>query len=238
MTGTIHQKLQDSEESYLNTTFWEIQPLFLFVQNGDTEQLETRLDIQLERFPAGRISRDARKQMEYLTVSLVNTFMIAAIEGGVYPPDANAIADKALRSLSRIRSVSEIPELISEAAIQLCDMVRETKRKDSGNIHVEKAKNYLSAHLTQEIRMEQVANAVGISLFHLSHIFKSCTGYTMREYLTQERINAAKQLLTENEKTIPQIAFLLRFCDQSYFTKVFRGKTGMTPVQYRNRFIF
>ena len=176
--------------------------------------------------------------MEYLTVSLVNTFMIAAIEGGVYPPDANAAADKALLSLSRIRSVSEIPEIISEAAIQLCGMVRETKRKDSGNIHVEMAKHYLETHLTQEIRMEEVSRSIGISLFHLSRIFKTHTGYSMREYLIRERIDAAKQLLAENKKTIPEVAFLLRFCDQSYFTKVFREKTGMTPVQYRNQFIF
>ena len=93
MPDSVQQKLLDSEESYLNTTFWDIQPLFLLVQNGDTAQLKARLHVQLEKFPAGRITRDARKQLEYLTVSLVNTFMIAAIQGGVYPPEANAIAD-------------------------------------------------------------------------------------------------------------------------------------------------
>ena len=109
MQDTMDQKLMDSEESYLNTTFWEIYPLFLQVQNGDEAALRAALDIHLDQFPAGRITRDARKQYEYLTVSLVNTFMIAAIEGGVYPPDANAIADQALRKLSQIRSVSELP---------------------------------------------------------------------------------------------------------------------------------
>ena len=159
MSDYVQQKLLDSEESYLNTTFWDIQPLFLLVQNGETAQLKARLHVQLEKFPAGRITRDARKQLEYLTVSLVNTFMIAAIQGGVYPPEANAIADQALRRLSQIKTVTEIPALVSEAALRLCEMVRETRRQDTGNVHVEKAKHYLTDHLTQEIRTDDIAEA-------------------------------------------------------------------------------
>ena len=237
MPDSVQQKLLDSEESYLNTTFWDVHPLFLLVQNGDTAQLKDRLHVQLEKFPAGRITRDARKQLEYLTVSLVNTFMIAAIQGGVYPPEANAIADQALRRLSQIRSVTEIPALVSEAALRLCEMVRETRRQDTGNVHVEKAKHYLTDHLTQEIRTEDIAEAVGLSPYHLSRLFKTHTGLTIREYLARERIEAAKQLLAVSDRTIPQIASLLRFCDQSYFTMVFRRQTGQTPGEYRNKYI-
>ena len=237
MSDSVQQKLLDSEESYLNTTFWDIQPLFLLVQNGETAQLKARLHVQLEKFPAGRITRDARKQLEYLTVSLVNTFMIAAIQGGVYPPEANAIADQALRRLSQIRSVTEIPALVSEAALRLCEMVRETRRQDTGNVHVEKAKHYLTDHLTQEIRTDDIAEAVGLSPYHLSRLFKTHTGLTLREFLTKERIEAAKQLLATTDRTIPQIASLLRFCDQSYFTMVFRRQTGQTPGEYRNKYI-
>ena len=159
MPDSVQQKLLDSEESYLNTTFWDVHPLFLLVQNGETAQLKDRLHVQLEKFPAGRITKDARKQLEYLTVSLVNTFMIAAIQGGVYPPEANAIADQALHRLSQIKSVTEIPALVSEAALRLSEMVRITKDRDTGNVHVEKAKHYLSDHLTQEIRTEEIAAA-------------------------------------------------------------------------------
>ena len=160
MPDTVHQLLRDSEENYLNTSFWEVHPLFLMVQNGETDQLGDRLHLQLERFPSGRISRDERKQLEYLTVSLVNTFMIAAIQGGVYPPDANAAADRALRRLSQSKSAAEIPPIVNEAALRLCKMVRDTKLHDTGNVHVEKAKQYLSTHLTQEIRTEDIAAAV------------------------------------------------------------------------------
>lgn len=229
----VYQKLRDSEDSYLNTTFWEIHPLFVMIQNGETEHLRRSLNIQLERFPEGRITRDARKQLEYLTVSLVNTFMIAAIQGGAYPPEANAAADRALRRLSQIREAGELPDIVRQCGVDLCEMVRITKDQDSGNPHVERAKHYLSDHLTQEISTEDVAADVGLSAYHLSRLFKSHTGMTMRQYLTSLRIDAAKELLITSDRTILQIASLLRFCDQSYFTMVFRRQTGMTPMQYR-----
>ncbi len=235
MSETVRQKLMDSENSFLNTTFWNVMPLFLLVRSGDTPSLRENLHLELERFPAGRITRDERKQLEYLTVSLVNTFMIAAIQGGVYPPEANAVADRALRRLSQLRSTADIPGIVNDAAVQLSELVRAFHEQDTGNGHVEKAKHYLSDHLTQEIRMEDVAAAVGVSPYHLSRLFKSLTGMTMREYLTRERIETAKQLLAASERSIPQIASLLRFCDQSYFTKVFREITGQTPRQYREQ---
>ncbi|MDO4192627.1 MAG: helix-turn-helix transcriptional regulator [Erysipelotrichaceae bacterium] len=55
----------------------------------------------------------------------------------------------------------------------------------------------------------------------------------MVEYLRDERISAAKELLVLMDKSIAEIAQLLRFCDQSYFIAVFRRNTGMTPNTYR-----
>lgn len=233
MLDTRLQKLMDSEEGYLNTSFWDIHPLFLMIYNGEVERLKAEIHISLDKIPAGRITRDERKQSEYLTVCLVTAFMIAAIYGGVYPPEANAIADQALYRLSLIRSVSDIPDIVRKEAVTLCEMVRETKRTDTGNIHVEKAKHYMSTHLTQTIQMVDVAQAVGLSQFHLSRLFKASTGMTMQKYLIQKRIETAKHLLLTSDRTIPQIAFLLRFCDQSYFTQVFRKETGLTPGQFR-----
>ncbi len=236
MSDTLSQKLFDSESNYTNTTFWHIHPLFLLIRDGDLASLQATLDIQLERFPsAGRISRDTKKQFEYLSVSLVNTFMIAAIQGGVYPPDANAVADDALRKIARIRMPAEIPPILTDAAFRLCTLVREVTRSDTHNPHVERARQYLSTHLTQEIHIGDVAREVGLSQYHLCRLFRSLTGMTIRQYLTKERIRTAKQLLAATDTSIPEIAALLRFCDQSHFTLTFRKQEGMTPKEFRNR---
>jgi len=229
------QRIDDSEHRYLNTTFWDVNPLFLLVQEGNLEGFRDTFDIRLEDFPAvGRISDNMRKQYEYLTVSLVNTFMIAAILGGAYPPEANWIADRALRRLSTLDELDRIVPLVYDAGIELCELVHASKAADTGNFSVEQAKRYLSTHLTQEIRITDVADAIGLSPGYLSRLFKRVTGQTMRAYLTCERVRTAQRLLVTDERSIAQIAALLRFCDQSYFTQVFRRQTGLTPRQYRD----
>ena len=51
MADTIHQIIEDSEENYLNTTFWDIQPLFLMLRDGMTKQLKAGLNLQLDSIP-------------------------------------------------------------------------------------------------------------------------------------------------------------------------------------------
>ncbi len=236
MSTTIRQTIWDSEENYLNETFWRVYPLFLLVRDGKTEELRRSLDLQLDRYDfRQRITKDERKQLEYMAVSLVNTFMIAGIQGGIYPPEANWIADLALRKLLDVRSPAEIPPVIQNAALELCIKVNEAKAADTGNPYVEKARHYILTHLTQEITAVQIADHTGVSQYYLSRLFKSLTGKTMMEYLSDERLNAAKQLLETTDQPIHEIAVLLRFCDQSHMTCAFRKKLGITPKQYREK---
>lgn len=237
MATTAHQVVWDSEQDYVNTTYWHILPFFLNVKNGETEQLCATIDLKLDVYDyRQRVSKDERKQLEYMAVSLVNTFMIAAIEGGVYPPEANWVADQALRKLLAVRNPAQISPLITDTAIQLCDMVRVAKENDTGNTYVEQAKHYILTHITQSVDVPAIADHVGLSTSHLSRLFKAHTGQTLIGYLSSERIRMAEQLLVSTDSEIKSISALLRFCDQSHFTLAFRKRTGMTPAAYRNTY--
>jgi len=60
---------------------------------------------------------------------------------------------------------------------------------------------------------------------------------TVGEYLLNFRIDSAKALLTKTDYSYLQIALSLGFCTQSYFTQVFREQTGITPKEYRLRYV-
>lgn len=77
--------------------------------------------------------------------------------------------------------------------------------------------------------------AVGyhISESHLSHIFKSVTGYAPIEYLMSCRLSAAKNLLSSSDKSIKEIIDLCGFSDESNFSRTFKKKVGMTPSEFR-----
>ncbi|WAL59890.1 AraC family transcriptional regulator [Thermocoleostomius sinensis A174] len=92
---------------------------------------------------------------------------------------------------------------------------------------------YIDAHLNQDIKLADLATLLGISESHLSHRFKQAIGITPYQYLLQQRIERAKQLLKEGDRSIMDIALLCGFNSHSHLSKQFRQLTGMTPKNYR-----
>jgi AraC family transcriptional regulator len=92
---------------------------------------------------------------------------------------------------------------------------------------------YINEHLHQDIKLANLSALLGISESHLSHRFKQAIGMTPHQYLLQQRVERAKQLLQEGDRSIMDIAFLCGFNSHSHLTKQFRQLTGITPKAYR-----
>jgi AraC family transcriptional regulator len=92
---------------------------------------------------------------------------------------------------------------------------------------------YINEHLNQDIKLADLAQLIGMSQFHFSHLFKQSMGMAPYQYLLQQRIERAKQLLKQTERSIMEIAFLCGFNSHSHLSKQFRQLTGMTPKAYR-----
>ncbi|QYO68574.1 AraC family transcriptional regulator [Leptolyngbya sp. 7M] len=92
---------------------------------------------------------------------------------------------------------------------------------------------YIDDHLNQEIKLADLATLLGISQSHLSHRFKQSIGFTPHQYLLQQRIERAKQLLKHSDQSILEIALLCGFSSHSHLSQQFRKLTGMTPNDYR-----
>lgn len=95
------------------------------------------------------------------------------------------------------------------------------------------AVEYVREHYEADLTLEDVASAVHISPYYLSHLFSEELGITFVEFLTRTRVEAAKKLLADPRLTIQQIARKCGYSDASYFTKVFKKVEGRTPTQYR-----
>lgn len=100
-------------------------------------------------------------------------------------------------------------------------------------IVVERAKMYINSHLAEDISLEQVSEAVDVSVFYLSRIFSHHAGVSFVDYISTQRVSRAKGLLKFSRLSINKISRQCGFTDQNYFTKVFRKITGITPSQYR-----
>ena len=92
---------------------------------------------------------------------------------------------------------------------------------------------FISQHFNDSLNLNTVANHVHLHPAYFSSIFKQSTGSTFKEYLNMVRIEESKRLLSNTNISIIEIAIATGFEDQSYFTKVFKKYTGITPKQYR-----
>lgn len=92
---------------------------------------------------------------------------------------------------------------------------------------------YIEHHLSESIKIQDLATHLGISKFHFSRLFKQSTGISPHQYVMQQRIELAKQLLKKANLPITDIALNCGFNSHAHLTKYFRAMTGMTPRAYR-----
>ena len=91
-------------------------------------------------------------------------------------------------------------------------------------------------HYSQKLTLRELARVSKMSVTHLCRYFKQVTGKTITEYITRYRIDRAKEMLIEDERSITWIASEVGFESHSYFDRVFHEVTRMTPHDFRKRF--
>jgi AraC family transcriptional regulator len=100
---------------------------------------------------------------------------------------------------------------------------------------LERVIDYVKANLSQDLSILDLATLTGMSESHFSRSFKQSVGITPYQYLMQQRVELAKQLLEKRSIAISTIALDCGFANQTHLTKVFRQMTGMTPKAYQKR---
>ena len=98
---------------------------------------------------------------------------------------------------------------------------------------VENAKKYIHDNYNKDISLNDVSDYVFVSSAYLSRIFKRITGVKFIDYLTEVRIEKAKELLKNSDYKVYDICDMIGYKNNNYFVALFREKMGMTPLEYR-----
>lgn len=98
-----------------------------------------------------------------------------------------------------------------------------------------KIKRYIEDNLNKDITREDVAKQVYLSADYVSKIFKAETGFFLKDYINEQKIEVAKQLLREGKKNISEIASAVGFDNFSYFSTLFKKSTGLSPSEYKKQ---
>ncbi len=91
---------------------------------------------------------------------------------------------------------------------------------------------FLDKQPTRQIRLDDLAEVVGLSRFHFIRAFKSATSLTPMEYVERSRINRARALIASGQMSVVEVAHFVGFADQSHFTRRFKAHFGCTPGVY------
>lgn len=120
------------------------------------------------------------------------------------------------------------------------DLIESVMDTENGEQHpsawavVENVKDYVHDHYAEDISRQDIESSVHLNGDYLNRIFKKATGYSLVQYIQYYRILVSKRLLAEQKCTITEAGTKVGFDTPSYFAKVFKKWTNMTPNEYYN----
>ena len=227
----IHRFVYRGKFEHLNDSLLQLQrPLLSHLQTADYDEAESLfrkvqdcfasskdLPIDILRGLAGDLIFEAKRQF---------------IQAGMDVYACTAEAGILINRISLAKQATDLHQVLTDFFERFC-FLADQQPKDQDDLVIERATTYLEEHLRENLTRESVARAVGISPSHFSRLIREKKGRTFTDLLNQYRIERASKLLVRSSYTLAHIANETGFCDQSYFSKVFRRYKDISPAQYR-----
>lgn len=161
-------------------------------------------------------SADKDPLVQHIGLALLAESNAAASEGKLYAESLiQTLTLHLLRNYSNAKSVTE-----------------NTNGGLSG-YKLRRVKEFIDENLEEDLSLASLAAVADLSQFHFARAFRRTTGFTPQQFLMQQRIELAKELLAKNDLPIVEISLRTGFKNQSHFTTLFRKYTKFTPKLWR-----
>lgn len=169
------------------------------------------------------------------TIGNVIYTMIAVFEDNDLNEDS--VRHFKLNCFDLIESSSTNQQFLSRLSTILEDfkIIIDNYHLDSQDATIHKILLYMQEHYSEPLSLQDLVNEFGFSYSYLSSYFASQTNGTFIEHLNRIRIEKACELLENPSISISEVTEMVGYSDQSYFSKVFKKQTGITPREYRKR---
>lgn len=180
------------------------------------------------------LGRDRIDLLKSLVMELVVMMSRAAVEAGASPAEILGGNYRGLNELAVIRDDETLTHWVADMLERLMDAIHDNRRYPN-TLLLKRALGYMQEHLMEELTRDQVAKVAGLSPSHFSHLVREQLNSSFTELLVGYRVDHAARLLVRTTSPIAEVAQDCGFTDQSYFTKVFKKRTGQTPLAYRRQ---
>lgn len=105
---------------------------------------------------------------------------------------------------------------------------------DYGNAHVNRIAEYIEENFASPLRVESLAELMGLDRMYMRNLFVKHTGMSTMEYIMNTRMTHAKRMLEDDSMTVGTVANAVGYTDVLCFSKAFKNFTGVSPSEYRS----
>lgn len=156
------------------------------------------------------------------------------ITAGLSMEESYSLSDFYIQKADKLTSLSAITKLHDDMVLAYTHKMSQLKKAHIYSKPIIKCINYIYGNLHTRITLETLSEHTHLSQSYLSKLFKKETGHSISEYISIQKIETAENMLLYSDYTSSEIAQILAFPSQSYFTECFRKTVGVTPSRYRN----
>lgn len=204
-----------------------------FLNNGTQEETMRFTEAYMREMPEGNFK--SLLMRHYIVMDVYIVIMSFCEKMGISDEDFQAEAESFKTAIQSIHTAKEMKEYMQKflsRAIELRDTVSGRRYSDI----IEAAKERIEGtYMSEEISLNTVAAGVGMSPSYFSSIFSREMGKTFVEYLTQIRMEKAKELLMCSSMKTSEIGYEVGYKDPHYFSYLFKKTQGCSPKDYRAR---
>ncbi|WP_168122528.1 response regulator [Paenibacillus sp. HB172176] len=226
---------RDSEEGRLSRYDWVYNEQLISALKADDEaKLRGILD---EIFAdLNRNRRDGLKYGRNVCLQIVLAAGQILLEISAQSSELESSETVLWEALFEKETLEEMRLLIEAYLSAVRERIREKRSGKLANV-VERVKAVIGEQYSNgALTVSEIAKAVYLSPTYVSLLFKQDTGQTINEYLTHVRVEKAKELLSDPQYKFYDICYAIGYTDPSYFTKLFKKATGVTPSVYRDQY--
>ena len=156
----------------------------------------------------------------------------AAVDAGANGKDILLINENFNANIEEFKDLEDLSVWVSNIMQRFISLTFEFDKAKHADI-IYRVIDYIKNNYRERISLDELAKKTFLSKTYLSSLFKKETGYSISEYINDIRVDKSQSLLKDSDLSITDIAEMCGFEDQSYYTKVFKKVTGITPKKYR-----
>ena len=242
MNKELNAKLfERSEEQLSHVEYDHEYKYYDNITAGNVEEVQKVLtdpkNITIYESPEyGKLSKDFLRNIRYHFV--VSTALITrlCVEKGLERELAYTLSDLYIGKMDVAKTAEQIITLHNEMLMDFTHKMADLPKQRVYSIQIVKAIDYIRNHRNVRLTVQDIADELKINRSYLSSLFKKETGQSISDFIREEKIKAAANMLKFSEYSYGDIAEYFGFASQSHFIECFRKQTGLSPKEYRKKY--